>query len=304
MIRSSDPGVEPGSGEKLFCFTVDVDWIPGSGPGLELLLDFCGNRGLPLTLFVTGRWAGENASLLRRAAAVSEIGSHGWEHGLDPLENFRLASLREQRYRIARATQMIEEACGIRPRCFRAPFLSIGEITLQVLEELDYRLDSSVPARRFDFGLGNVNYLEYFRAPLSPYHPSRRDLGRRGGSPLTEVPPSACLGPLNMKVLFKLGLRTIRWVVNGLSAMTSLLVFYAHAYEFVDPARLSFPPSRSHWYGWADPGHLHLLSGFIDYVLQQGYRPVLLSDLADDRLHRETAKLLEHPPFRAPCANG
>lgn len=265
--------------EKLFLFTVDIDWIPGSESGLELLADYCSGRGVPLNLFVTGRWAVQNAALLRQMAAFGDIGSHGWEHGLDPLENYRHSPAATQKRWITLSTEAIGNACGVRPRAFRAPFLAVCETTLAILADLDYRLDSSVPARRFDFGRGTVNYLHYFSAPLFPYHPCRNNLARRGDSPILEAPPSACVFPMNMKALQKFGPRYLGFLASRVTSRSPVFMFYAHAYEFVEPSKLRVHPSRRHWYNWASPNHIKLLAGFIDYILALGCRPARLSDL-------------------------
>lgn len=283
MIISAPNNQTVNSPRRKFCFTVDVDWIPGSESGLESLLDYCAGRGFPLTLFVTGRCAGLVKTVLRGFNQVVEIGSHGWEHGLNPEENFRSSPREEQKSLLEKSTRAITETLGIRPRCFRAPFLSVDESTLLALEELGYALDSSVPSRRFDFGRGNVNYTRYFRAPLSPYHPSGQHLARRGTSPVLEVPPSACIAPLNMKALYKMGLGPFKLLVNGLSALTPVLVFYAHAYEFVRSDRLSFPASKRHWFEWSSPDHLRLLNSFVDYVLSLHYVPSGIAGLAEAR---------------------
>ena len=279
MILEHADNPVPDSREKLFLFTVDIDWIPGSESGLELLAEYCSGRGVPLNLFVTGRWAMQNAALLRQMAAFGDIGSHGWEHGLDPLENYRHSTATAQKHWITLSTEAIGNACGVRPRAFRAPFLAICETTLTILENLDYRLDSSVPARRFDFGHGTVNYTRYFRAPLFPYHPCRNNLAHRGDSAVLEAPPSACVIPLNMKALLKFGPRYLGFLASRVASRTPVLVFYAHAYVFVEPSKLTFHPSRSRWYSWASPKHIKLLSGFIDYILAPGCRPARLSEL-------------------------
>lgn len=184
---------------RFFLFTVDADWIPGSEPGLESLLHFADRYRLKMTVFVTGRFAQENMSLMREVLAEGhELGVHGWEHGLCWQENFRFAGYEEQKDRLVRATEVIGDILGESPKSFRAPFLWISETTFRVLNELGYQVDSSVPARRYDALWGMVDWWRYYFAPLEPYYPDPSHAGKKGINSIIEVPPSAFLLPLVM----------------------------------------------------------------------------------------------------------
>jgi hypothetical protein len=63
---------------------------------------------------------------------------------------------------------------------------------------LGWQLPMDRPARRFDFGFGRVHYLKYFLAQVELYRPSWRHVGTSGTSSIAEVPPTACLFPINM----------------------------------------------------------------------------------------------------------
>ncbi len=70
------------------------------------------------TFFVLGARAVAQPATLRRAAAEGhEIGNHTWDHRALPLQGPR--SIRAT---IRRTSDAIEQATGIRPRLFRAPF--------------------------------------------------------------------------------------------------------------------------------------------------------------------------------------
>lgn len=271
---------------KSFYFTIDVDWIPGSDEGLRRLLEFCSSRNIPATLFVAGRFAVDYPDLIAEAARNGHgIGCHGWEHGLNPEEDFLHGPLQKQREWIAAGSEAIATATGVQPVMFRAPNLWISETTLEVLLEAGYQLDSSVPAQRFDFGYGQCNYLKYFLAPLAPYRPDRKHLGRRGTAELIEIPPSAvaCV-PLNMTALRKLGLVTVAWAVRRLASRQLPAVFYLHPSEFVRPEAQQVPQSDPERYRTGTgPENLKLVGQFLDIVEQLGYRAGGLAELLDGR---------------------
>ncbi len=186
-------------------------------------------------MFFTGRFAQAYPDLVRSCHERGhQLGTHGWAHGgLEEDEDFRTAGYEQQRDWIRRATEAVEQAAGVRPVIFRAPNLWISETTLRVLEEEGYLYDSSVPARRFDLGFGRVHYLKYFWAPTAPYRPCATDLGRPGASLITEVPPSACLFPINLATLRVLGLPLLGKMITWITRESTDLVFYCHPSEFV-----------------------------------------------------------------------
>jgi peptidoglycan/xylan/chitin deacetylase (PgdA/CDA1 family) len=257
-----------------FYFTVDCDWVPGSQAGLERLLDLCDRYRIKGTIFFAGRFAESYPELVRECHRRGhQLGTHGWAHGgLEQDEDFRLAGYAQQREWISRATDAVEQASGIRPVIFRAPNLRIGEATLRALEDEGYRYDSSVPARRFDMGFGRVHYTEYFWAPLEPYNPSWQGLHRPGKSSILEIPPSACLFPINLATLRVLGLPALQRMIDWIGRRSQHLVFYCHPSEFILAKDQTFPRTMSRWNRWGmSPANLPLMESLIDYVLGNGY---------------------------------
>ena len=260
-----------------FYFTIDCDWVPGSHVGLELLLNLCDQYHLKGTIFFAGRFAETYPDLVRDCHDRGhQLGTHGWAHGgLEDDEDFRAASYEQQRRWIRQATDAVEKAAGIRPVVFRAPNLSIGETTLRALEHEGYRYDSSVPARRFDMGFGRVHYTKYFWAPLEPYNPSCQQLHIPGGSSILEIPPSACLFPINLAALRVLGLPTLQRMISWIRRRSQHLVFYCHPSEFLYARDQVFPRTMSRWNQWGMcPENLSLVEALIDSVLDLGYAPV------------------------------
>jgi len=274
-----------------FYFTIDVDWFPRSHGGLVRLYDFCERFHLKATLFVTGRFADAYPELLCEAAARGyELGTHGWEHGLNRDEDFRSGTYNEQKRWLGLSTDAVAKAAGKVPTAFRAPNLSISETTLGLLEEMHYTVDSSVPARRFDLGYGQVSNPRYFMAPLRPYHPSLCNLACEGTSPVLEVPPSAFLVPINMSSLRRLGLAPAKWAIRRIAKRTSTLVFYGHPAEFEFSEKLHMPPGLPARYRKGlGPFNLDLLARFVAYVLSLGYVSELISGVHLNGDSREPA---------------
>lgn len=269
---------------RSFLFTIDADWVPGSGSGLEDLLTLSDDLRLKATVFATGRFCLAYAGLIRAACrAGHEIGVHGWEHPMPMfrLENYRFTPVAQRRSWLVQATEAVATVASERPRSFRAPFLWTDAATFELLEGLGYTIDSSIPARRFDGLLGMVNHFDFFRASLDPYHPDRERPERKGSSPILEVPPSAFVLPLNMSTLRFVGLRGMLRLVRSIAKRSSILNFYCHPWEFVNPAEMEFPPGTptrhtrpvgAHW--------LPLLREFVRATQSLGYQSCTVAEVA------------------------
>ncbi|HEX6747033.1 MAG TPA: polysaccharide deacetylase family protein [Longimicrobium sp.] len=269
---------------KQFLFTIDVDWVPGSQVGLQQLYDFSDEHALRTSLFITGRFAEEYPALIREGVERGhEVGTHGWEHGQKGRtseEDFQRAGCGPQREWMERSTRAVWDAAGVRPVAFRAPNLWVSETTLRVLEELEYEFDSSVPVRRLTTGYSRPNSLRYYRAPLGPYHPDRRNLGARGSSRILEIPPSTFVFPINMSALRVLGLKRVCWAVRRVAARAHTLVFYSHPAEFVPFDQQQIPgdvPQR--FQSGIGPQNFGVLADFVRYVKSLGYAPALAREV-------------------------
>lgn len=127
-----------------------------------------------------------------------EIGSHSLTHPF----RFRSLPRAEKERQIREAEEKIENLLGVRPRGFRVPGWDVDEETLSILEARGYLYDSSVlpslilpllklvhlikgGAKRGTTGMGkNLCAL----APSRPYFPSRKNIWKRGGHSLVELP--------------------------------------------------------------------------------------------------------------------
>lgn len=273
--------------QRTFCFTFDADWIPGSGPGYERILTLCAQYSLRPTVYVTGRFAEDYPDLVRESARRGhDIGSHGWQHPQDVEEDFGAGTSEQQRVWLDRGTEAIERICGVRVHSFRAPNLRIHERTLTVLEDAGFDTDSSVPARRFDLGYGQVSKLKYFAAPLRPYRLSHEHLAADGASAVVEVPPSSLIVPLNMSALRKLGLPIIKQVIARLTRRTSVLVFYAHPVEFEQYEKQKLAADTPARYrSGLGPQNIPLAAALVEYLLSIGYVSQSIADVRAEYLH-------------------
>ena len=288
-----------------FYFTVDCDWVPGSQLGLERLLEVCAGYRLKGTIFFAGRFAEAYPDLVRECHRRGhEIGTHGWAHGgVEKDEDFRLAGYEQQRDWIRRATDAVERAAGIRPVIFRAPNLRIGPTTFRALQDEGYRYDSSVPARRFDMGFGRVHYTEYFWAPMEPYTPFTQGLPRHGRNAILEIPPSACLFPINLAALRVLRLPTLKYMINWIGHRSEHLVFYCHPFEFLHAKDQTFPKTMSRWNRWGmSPANLFLMESLINHVLESGYALTQMMNVTARRRDSRYPVELSTEGFLAPRA--
>ena len=249
---------------KYLHFTIDCDFIPNSNIVFDNLLKFVDQNKLKPTFFLAGKFAEKYPKLSEKLAHKYEIGCHGLAHGLCPIETFDSSvSYSEKQTYLKEATLLIEKNTGIRPIIFRAPYLKISEDTLTILKKLGYRIDSSIPSRRYDFGRGSINKLEYFKCPISPnYLPNG----------IFEIPPSALFFPINMRFIKIFGVRALIFFIKSCLVNRQTIVFYLHPAELVDDrSLLEYPQEKDYFY---KGGGLHLLKELqllIDFLIKKNF---------------------------------
>ena len=126
----------------------------------------------------------------------AELGTHLHGEFIEPEADFQAAvtskpqiaySPKVEREKLVNLTDLFVSQFGRRPSSFRAGRFAMRGRTLGFLDELGYRVDSSVtPFRTNAFGGGFES--NYWGAPLVPYHPSLRDPRKRGRLRILEVP--------------------------------------------------------------------------------------------------------------------
>ncbi len=136
---------------------------------VELILDLFQRKGVRATFFVLGwvaeRWPG----MVRRIAGDGhEIGCHSYWHQL--VYDLTPAEFKED---TVRAVRVIEDACGVTPRLYRAPSYSITRESmwaLEVLVECGFTDDSSIyPIAHDRYGItGFERHAHVLETPSGP----------------------------------------------------------------------------------------------------------------------------------------
>jgi peptidoglycan/xylan/chitin deacetylase (PgdA/CDA1 family) len=116
------------AGRLLLCFDFEGSYgMPHDAPydvaaGAQLILAQLARFSARAVFFVVGRLAEEHPDVVRALAAEGhEIGLHGYEH--DDLSGYDARGLDQLGDNLARVTALVQEITGVRPRCFRAPYL-------------------------------------------------------------------------------------------------------------------------------------------------------------------------------------
>jgi peptidoglycan/xylan/chitin deacetylase (PgdA/CDA1 family) len=129
-VRRGDPPVKMSHAE----FGVRV--------GAPRILELLAARGIPSTWFVPGHtletFPDSTAAIL---AGDHEIACHGWFH-----EDCATLTRDEERELVERCAAAVERVTGSRPAGWRAPYWSLGEGSLGIVEEAGFAYDSSLMA--------------------------------------------------------------------------------------------------------------------------------------------------------------
>jgi peptidoglycan/xylan/chitin deacetylase (PgdA/CDA1 family) len=223
--------------------TVDVEedvppYLKNSFTGIERglphLLELLKRKGISATFFITGNIAQRFPETVEAILKDHhEIGCHSFRH--KPLTNYLFNNEYKQRKDIEKGTNTLESLTGRRPILFRAPEFSVNKITLRILEELDYQLDSSVlPGRKYRRLLRII--CSHKNAPEIPYHPSAKDHRKKGGLKLLEVPVTRC--PLTQRNPFGMGTINYHGLKKAMNFLSIIkqekIIFLIHTWECVN----------------------------------------------------------------------
>jgi polysaccharide deacetylase family protein (PEP-CTERM system associated) len=199
------------------------------------LLELLAAHDVRATFFVLGWNARRFPGLVRDIkAAGHEVASHGYAHRL-----IYEQTPEEFASDLAHATDAIGEACGERPRCYRAPSFSITPESLWAFEVLDAAgmgVDSSV------FPIFHERY-GFTAAPRLPHR-----VRVNGTANMVEVPPSTVrfagrnfpfAGGAYFRLLPQVAVERCCRSLNGRGEP---VIFYLHPWE-LDPDIPRFPLS-------------------------------------------------------------
>lgn len=222
----------------LITWDVDPDgWIEPEKRirALMIAANLCADSKIHATFFLTA----EPASLYQHEiptllAQGHEIGCHGWTH--DDEEDYDQMPEALQRDYIARATTALQTLTGRPVRAFRSPRVKTSALTLRLLAEQGYLVDSTICSQRADLISSNLINTNWLLAPRRPYHPRADNPYRVGDVPVWEVPVSAQLVPFISSVHRVLGPGAMRFFFRLLYTESRVtgkpIVYLAHPTEF------------------------------------------------------------------------
>lgn len=200
--------------------SIDVDNVKNSEKGIDKILKILEEREIAGSFLFTGKFLVESKIEIDMFEE-HEIGCHGYEHD-GKKENFILMDRKEKFEKLKRSTELLRRAFKRKINVFRAPFCSIDEETIKILEKLKYKYDSSKTPLRYDI-IGTVKGKNFF-TPTKPYLISK----------IIEVPISSFIIPFTGTSLRLFGLSTIKKLINILQKFFNPLVFFVHPWEFLE----------------------------------------------------------------------
>lgn len=240
--------------------------------GILRLLHLFEKHEIKATFFVAGEMARRHGWVIREIwRDVHEVACHGLTHE----KNECLQNKTKQKQMIEKATKIIEEKSGSRPKGFRAPCLRANETTLEILDECGYIYDSSVIPTFIP------GYYGSLMAPLKPYHPSTVSMEKKGSYKLLEIPVSvnpAIPFPLSAAWMRHFGSSWVKFGVKMNFVLGNPVVFYVHPRDVVSLPKVKNVP----WHLYRNVGDstIRMLDDIISYAKGSGASFVRAIDFA------------------------
>lgn len=240
--------------------------------GIQRLLHLFEKHTIKATFFVTGEMAQEHVQAIRKIRWNGhEIACHGLTHE----KNECLLGRARQKQKIEKATKIIEEKSGKRPKGFRAPCLRMNETTLKILDECGYVYDSSIIPTFVPGYYGSLT------APSRPYYPSTESLRKNGSYRVLEIPVSVnpfVPLPLSAAWMRNLGFSWVKFGVKANFVLGNPVVFYVHPRDAVSLPKVKGVP----WHLYRNVGDstIKMLDRVISYVRASGAKFLRALDFA------------------------
>lgn len=256
---------KPVEKNKFFIFfTMDLEYSPkyskkDSYEGLKRYQEILQKNNIQSTFFVCGDFLLDNKKdIIDLSNSGNEIGSHGYDHvNLGPYlwwskNLIPSISIEKRKKSIVKNHEILKRILKKHPTSFRAPYLSIDNITLDILSEVGYKIDSSIN-----------NTL--FGMPTIPYNPSKDNILKTGKSNIIEFLITCSLSKTIDFRLTNLDSKRITFfnsrdlsknirIMNETKEFSPYVVILTHPWEFSD----SFKPNLNE--------RLRLLSRFINIL--------------------------------------
>lgn len=239
--------------KKKFIVTIDVEqdissYLKNSYVGVEVglppFLNLLDEIKVKADFFITADVCEKYPDIIKEIINNGHnIGSHGLAHDLLWHKNYK-----QQYDELHLSSNIIEKYSGKRPVMFRAPAFSVTTNTLKVLEKLNYSIDSSVMpgavAKRFK---GLLTIKSFKDAPRIPYHPSLKDVAKKGEMNILEVPLTE--NPIFLGAPFGAGALNLFGAEKMLYALESItedyVIFLIHPWEIIDIGK--YHPNLKQW---------------------------------------------------------
>lgn len=133
MVSQLEPIYQGNTGQKNVAITVNVDWGEEFIPAM---LDEFKKNDARVTFFVTGKWAGKNAELLKRMAKEGHsIQNHGYKHC-----HFNSLSSSQTAQEIKKADEVISGITGSKTSYFAPPYGEFNREVINGVSSIKYKL--------------------------------------------------------------------------------------------------------------------------------------------------------------------
>ena len=160
-----------------------------------------------------------------------EIGCHSLTHMPD--EQYNSMSFESQKSKLSEAKKRLEEITMSEIVSFRAPVFKINGDTIRALDEVGFKLDSSVCPQRLGIISSDISNFGWLYSPRNPYHPSYDNPFTRGNASLWEIPVSSFIVPF---------MANVGMVFGGLVERLFFKFLYAESAMFNKPIVYLFHP--------------------------------------------------------------
>jgi hypothetical protein len=257
----------------------------GVEEGIRPLLEMLDDLEIRSNFFVTGDICRKYPDLVSdMSSGGHSVGCHGLEHRV---QYYSSKTKEWQEQDISKAKREIQKVVNKAPKIFRAPNFSVNSDTLQVLQSLNFEMDSSILPGRLVKKWRLFTLLDFRKAPREPYMPSKEDITVPGESGIVEIPitenPLFEGIPIGSGYLNYFGEEKFHKAVNAVEQSYVLLLF--HPWELVDLGRHF--PRLPDWVTRACKKDFRGVKARLR-ELQSSYQFCLLEDIAADFLSEDS----------------
>ncbi len=218
-----------------FSITFDVEpdlhseGYKGITEGIPKAVEILNRHKVKGTFFVTCDCIEQHPEIFKKLQEEGhEIALHGYRH-----VRYEELNTQEKHTHLTKALLIFRKYLGKKPRGFRAPQHSIDDETLNLLEEYEFKYDSSRTP---------LNFLQLIFFP-EHYHEWKKDQTKNYPymvrPKLKEIPTSSFVIPF-VSLVLRTWPKPLLWIYLKFMKKTPVLVFYAHSWDFIE-----LPESRT-----------------------------------------------------------